>query len=63
MESRFSKDPQLKKIDVRINAGAVVLSREVRNISAAAKASELAHGTDGVKSVKNERRVTQAKAK
>ncbi len=63
VESRFSKDPQLKKIDARIDAGVVVLSGEVPNISAAAKASELAHGTDGVKSVKNELRVTQAKAK
>jgi hyperosmotically inducible protein len=62
VESRFSKDSQLKKIDVRTDAGVVVLSGEVPSISMSARASEMAHRVDGVKSVKNELRVTQAKA-
>ena len=41
IETTLGKDPQLKKIDVRTDAGVVVLSGEVPNISAAAKASEL----------------------
>jgi hyperosmotically inducible protein len=62
VESRFSKDAQLKKIDVRTDAGVVVLSGEVPNIGVAARASETAHRVDGVKAVKNELRVSQAKA-
>jgi hyperosmotically inducible periplasmic protein len=62
VESRFSKDSQLKKIDVRTDAGVVVLTGEVPSISVSARASEMAHRVDGVKSVKNELRVTQAKA-
>ena len=62
VESRFSKDPELKKIDVRTDAGVVVLSGQVATITAAARASEMAHKVDGVKAVKNELRVNQAKA-
>jgi hyperosmotically inducible protein len=62
VESRFSKDAQLKKIDVRTDAGVVVLTGEVPNISMSAKASEMAFRVDGVKSVKNELRMTQAKS-
>jgi hyperosmotically inducible periplasmic protein len=62
VESRLSKDPEFKKIDVRTDAGVVVLSGQVANITAAARASEMAHRVDGVKAVKNELRVTQAKA-
>jgi len=62
VETRFGKDAHLKKVDVRTDAGVVVLSGEVPNISASAKASEMAHRVDGVKSVKNELRVAQAKA-
>ena len=62
VETTFGKDPQLKKINVRTDAGVVVLSGEVPNITASAKASEMAHGVEGVKSVKNELRVEQAKA-
>ena len=62
VETSFGKDAQLKKIDVRTDAGVVVLSGEVPNISVSAKASEMAHRVDGVKSVKNELRVAQAKA-
>ena len=62
VETTLHKDPSLKKIDVRTDAGVVVLSGEVANITASAKASEMAHRVDGVKSVKNELRVAQAKA-
>ena len=62
VETSFGKDPQLKKIDVRTDAGVVVLSGEVPNISVSAKASEMAHRVEGVKAVKNELRVAQAKA-
>jgi hyperosmotically inducible protein len=62
IETRFGKDSQLKKIDVRTDAGVVVLSGEVPNISVSAKASEMAHRVEGVKAVKNELRVAQAKA-
>ena len=62
VETSFGKDPQLKKIDVRTDAGVVVLSGEVSSISESAKASEMAHRVEGVKSVKNELRVAQAKA-
>jgi hyperosmotically inducible protein len=61
VEARFAKDPQLKKIDVRTDAGVVTLSGEVPSISASAKASEMAFRVDGVKSVKNDVRVTQAR--
>ena len=61
VESRFAKDANLKKVDVRTDAGVVVLSGEVPNISVSAKASEMAHQVDGVQAVKNELRVAQAK--
>ena len=62
VEASLGKDPQMKKVDVRTDAGVVVLSGEVPNISASAKASEMAHRVEGVKSVKNELNVAQAKA-
>lgn len=62
VETRFSKDPELKKIDVRTDAGVVVLSGQVASITASARASEMAHKVDGVKAVRNELRVNQAKA-
>ena len=58
----LARDPQLKKIDVRTDAGVVVLSGEVQSMAQSAKASDLAHRVDGVKSVKNELRVSAAKA-
>jgi hyperosmotically inducible periplasmic protein len=60
--ARLAKDPQLKKIDVRADAGVVVLSGEVQTMAQSARASDLAHRIDGVKSVKNELRVAAAKA-
>jgi len=52
--TRLSKDTQLKKVDVRTDAGVVTLTGQVPTIGASAKASELARGVPGVKSVKNE---------
>jgi hyperosmotically inducible protein len=52
--TRLSKDSQLKKVDVRTDAGVVTLTGEVATIGASAKASEMARGSSGVKSVKNE---------
>jgi hyperosmotically inducible periplasmic protein len=52
--TRLSKDSQLKKVDVRTDAGVVTLTGEVATIGASAKASEMARGISGVKSVKNE---------
>ena len=52
--TRLSKDTQLKKVDVRTDAGVVTLTGQVPTIGASAKASEMARGVPGVKSVKNE---------
>jgi hyperosmotically inducible protein len=52
--TRLSGDSQLKKVDVRTDAGVVTLTGQVATIGASAKASEMARGVSGVKSVKNE---------
>jgi hyperosmotically inducible protein len=52
--TRFAKDTQLKKVDVRTDAGVVTLTGAVPTIGASAKASEMARGVPGVRSVKNE---------
>ena len=54
VESRMSKDANLKKVDVRTDGGVVTLTGEVPSIMVAAKASEQARMVPGVKSVKNE---------
>jgi hyperosmotically inducible periplasmic protein len=54
VEGRLSKDPQLKKVDVRTDGGAVILMGAVSSIGASARASELARGVPGVRMVKNE---------
>jgi hyperosmotically inducible protein len=54
VETRLSKDSQLKKVDVRTDAGVVTLTGQVATIGASAKASEMARGVPGVKSVKNQ---------
>ena len=54
VETRLAKDSQLKKVDVRTDAGVVTLTGQVATIGASAKASEMARGVPGVKSVKNE---------
>ena len=60
VQSRLSKDGQLKKVDVRTDGGVVTLTGEVPSLTAAAKASEMARYVGGVKSVKNELTVRQA---
>jgi hyperosmotically inducible protein len=52
--TRLSKDTQLKTVEVRTDAGVVTLTGQVATIGTSAKASELARGVPGVKSVKNE---------
>jgi hyperosmotically inducible protein len=60
VKARLGKDAQVKKVDVRTDAGVVTLTGEVPNIVASAKASQMARGVAGVKSVKNELTVRQA---
>ena len=54
VETRLGREGDLKKIDVRADAGVVTLTGEVPTISASAKASEVARGVNGVRSVKNQ---------
>jgi hyperosmotically inducible protein len=54
VEARMKNDTQLKKVDVRSDAGVVTLTGEVPSINASAKASEMARAVTGVRSVKNE---------
>jgi osmotically-inducible protein OsmY len=54
VENRLAKDAQLKKVDVRADGGAVILTGAVPSIGASARASELARDVPGVRSVKNE---------
>jgi hyperosmotically inducible protein len=54
VEGRLAKDAQLRKVDVRTDGGAVILTGAVSNIGASARASELARGVPGVRLVKNE---------
>jgi hyperosmotically inducible protein len=60
VETRLSRDTQLKSVDVRIDAGVVTLTGEVPSITASARASEMARAVSGVKAVKNELTVRQA---
>ena len=54
VETRLGRESDLKKIDVRADAGVVTLTGEVPTITASAKASEVARGVGGVRSVKNQ---------
>jgi hyperosmotically inducible protein len=54
VEQRLKQDPQLKKIDARVDSGVVILTGEVPSIGASAKASEVARGVPGVRFVKND---------
>lgn len=54
IEDRFAGDAQLKKIDVRSDAGVVTLTGEAPSITAAARASEIARSMPAVRSVRNE---------
>src|ERR1700730_5557521 len=54
VEGRLAKDAGLKKVDVRTDSGAVILTGAVSSIGPSARASELARGVPGVRMVKNE---------
>jgi hyperosmotically inducible periplasmic protein len=54
VEGRFSNDAQFRKVDVRTDGGAVILTGAVSSIGASARASELARGVPGVRLVRNE---------
>jgi hyperosmotically inducible periplasmic protein len=54
VEGRLSKSAELKKVDVRTDGGAVILTGTVPSIGASAHASEVARGVPGVRMVKNE---------
>jgi hyperosmotically inducible protein len=54
VETRLGRESDLKKVDVRADAGIVTLTGEVPTITASAKASEVARGVGGVRSVKNQ---------
>ena len=54
VETRVKRESDLKKVDVRADSGVVTLTGEVPTITASAKASEVARGVGGVRSVKNQ---------
>jgi len=54
VEGRLAKDVQLKKVGVRTDGGAVILTGAVSSFGASARASELARGVPGVRMVRNE---------
>ena len=54
VHSRFNRDARLKAVNVDVSDGVVSLSGEVKSIDASAKASEMARGVAGVRSVKND---------
>lgn len=60
VEGRLSKDVQMKKVDVRTDGGAVILTGTVASVGVSARASELARGVPGVRMVKNELTYTAA---
>ena len=54
VEARLAKDTRFKKVDVRTDGGAVILTGTVEGIGVSARASEMARGVPGVRMVKNE---------
>lgn len=54
VEDRLSKEPRLKKVDVRTDRGVVNLTGDVPGIGASARASEIAREVPSVRAVKNE---------
>jgi hyperosmotically inducible protein len=56
VQSRIKQDARLKAsdIDVRVDAGVVTLTGDVKDLGARARASEVARSVPGVRSVKNE---------
>jgi hyperosmotically inducible protein len=61
VEGRLAKDAQLKKVEVRTDGGAVILTGAVSSIGVSARASELARAVPGVRLVKNELTYDHAK--
>lgn len=62
VETRLSRDSDLKKVAVQSNGGGVVtLTGEVPSITVAARASETARGVPGVTAVKNDLTVLETK--
>jgi hyperosmotically inducible protein len=60
VEARLARDAQLAHVDVRSDAGVVLLTGEVPSLPAAARASEIAFAVPGVRSVKNDLAIRQA---
>jgi hyperosmotically inducible protein len=54
VQTRLDRDARLKAVNVDVNKGVVSLSGEVKSIDASARASEVARGVAGVRSVKND---------
>jgi len=56
LKDQLRQDPQLQgeRIDARVDVGVVTLTGEVNSSAAGVRASELASGVPGVRSVKNE---------
>lgn len=56
VKTRIKQDTRLKgsDIDVRVDAGVVTLTGDVKDVGARARASEVARSVPGVRSVKNE---------
>jgi hyperosmotically inducible protein len=56
VQSRIKQDARLKSadIDVRVDAGVVTLTGDVKDLGARARASEVARSVPGVRAVKNE---------
>jgi osmotically-inducible protein OsmY len=62
VKTRLKKEARLKgsSIDVRADKGVVTLTGEVKDLGARVRASEVARGAPGVRSVKNELKEKQA---
>ena len=62
VKDRLKKDARLKGSDVEVRAdkGVVTLTGEVKDLGARARASEVARGVPGVRSVKNELKEKQS---
>jgi hyperosmotically inducible periplasmic protein len=54
VHTRFNRDARLKAVNIDVNDGVVSLSGEVQSIDTSARASEMARGVAGVRSVKND---------
>jgi hyperosmotically inducible periplasmic protein len=56
LDAKFKQDPQLQDaaVDIRVDAGLVTLSGQVRDAAARSRAVELARAVPGVRSVRNE---------